>query len=349
MMRHCQIIQCVALIAVSIAYSNPTYAQGGVDRVHRHGGVDAGQITGMTAINVTIAKSGVESTVPAEDIETVYFAGEPSELNAVRNALQTGRPQEAIAGLEKISVAGIRREEILAEIDFYAALAKAQLALTGQGDIAAAMSDLRRFMSKRRTNFHVPQAIEMVGDLLVAAGKYDDARIEYAKLAKAPSPYYGLSSALLVGRAWQAEGKHDQALAEFAKVLASSQNGALFDSLRLSATLDRAVSQAASGQGADATNTIGQIIAQADPDDGKLLARAYDALGDCYLKAGDKQGALFAFLHIDLLYSNTAELHAKALHELATIWREAGRDSRAQEAAQKLTDKCPQSRWAKSN
>ena len=40
-------------------------------------GVDSGQITGVTALGVTISKGGVESTIAAEDIESVYFAGEP--------------------------------------------------------------------------------------------------------------------------------------------------------------------------------------------------------------------------------------------------------------------------------
>jgi tetratricopeptide (TPR) repeat protein len=341
------LLATVALTAAGGPLADHARAQGGVDRVHRHGGVDAGKITGMTAVNVTIAKGGVESTVPAEDIELVYFAGEPSELNAVRNALQTGRPQEAVAGLEKIDASEITRDEILAEVEFYKALAKAQLALAGQGDVGAATTELRGFMSKRRTSFHIPQALETVGDLLVAAGKYDDARAEYAKLAKAPSPYYAMSSALLVGRAWQAEGKHEAALAEFDKVAATTETGELFDSLKLSATLDRAVSQAATGKGADGAATIGEIIATADAEDGKLLARAYDALGNCYLKAGDKQAALFAFLHVDLLYNNSADLHAKALHELITLWKDSGKDSRAQEAAQKLAERYPQSRWAK--
>jgi tetratricopeptide (TPR) repeat protein len=335
-----------AVIAVA-ATSGVARAQGGVDRVHRTSGVDTGQISGVTALGVTISKSGVESTVAVENIESVYYAGEPAELNSVRSAIQSGRPNEALRILGEFDAAGITREEISAELEFYAALAKAQLALAGQGDLAAAIADLRTFMTRRRTSFHISQALEAVGDLLVADGRYGEARTEYAKLAKAPSAYFGLRSALLVGRAWQAEGKHDEALPEFDKALASAESGGLFDSLRLSATLDRAVSQSATGEVESAAATIGEIIAQADPEDGELLARAYAALGDCYLQTDDTQGALFAFLYVDLLYNNTADLHAKALHELVTLWREAGRESRSQEAAEELAAKYPESRWAK--
>jgi TolA-binding protein len=113
------------------------------------------------------------------------------------------------------------------------------------------------------------------------------------------------------------------------------------------ATLDRAVSQAAGGEGADAAKAIGEIIAKTNPEDAKSLARAYNALGDSYLQAGDKQGALFAFLNVDLLYDDAADAHAKALHELVTLWRDNGHANRAQEAAQELAEKYPSSRWAK--
>ena len=161
------------------------------------------------------------------------------------------------------------------------------------------------------------------------------------------SPYFALRAAWLVGRAWQGEGKHAEAMAEFDKVLAASDSGPLVEPMKLSATLDRAVSQAATGGGTAAAEAIGAIIAKADPEDGALLGRAYNALGDCYRQAGDAQGALFAFLHVDLLYDDGADAHAKALHELVALWRESGHADRSQEAAQELAAKYPASRWAK--
>jgi hypothetical protein len=56
---------------------------------------------------------------------------------------------------------------------------------------------------------------------------------------------------------------------------------------------------------------------------------------------------LFAFLHVDLLYNQQSEAHAKALHELVNLWKTAGRDARSQEAAQQLAEKYPNSPWAK--
>jgi tetratricopeptide (TPR) repeat protein len=268
-------------------------------------------------------------------------------LTSARNAIQAGRPQEALETLQKAPADGSRREEIAADIDFYSVLAKSQLALAGQGTPEAAATEVRAFMARRNKSFHVPQAIELLGDLLAAGGQYANARTEYAKLQKARSPYFALKSSLLLGRAWQAEGDHANALAEFDKVLASKETSPLLEPLRLAATLDRAVSQAAGGKVDESAAAIGAIIAKADPEDAKLLARAYNALGDCYLKSGDPRAALFAFLHVDLLYRQDADAHAKALHELVGLWKTAGRDTRSQEAAQELAEKYPNSRWAK--
>lgn len=322
-------------------------AQTGVDRIRRTNGVDSGKITAITPLEVTIAKGGVDAKVATEDIESISLAGEPPELTAARNAVLAGRPQEALDSLAKVAADASRRDEIAADLDFYATLAKAELALAGAGQPEAAAAEVRNFLARRNKSFHVPQAIEVLGNLLAAAGQYGNARTEYAKLAKARSPFFELKSALLLGQAWQAEGDHAKALAEFEKVLASTENSPRVEPLRLAATLDRAVSLAAGGKVDESTAAIGEIIAKAGPEDAKLQARAYNALGDCYLKSNDSRAALFAFLHVDLLYHQEAEAHAKALHELVKLWKAVGQDARSQEAAAQLAKKYPDSRWAK--
>ena len=340
---------CAAIVAMLglLASADSVCAQAMIDRVYRQNGVDSGQIIAVTPLEVTITRNGVDSKIAVEDIESVYFAGEPSELNSVRTALRAGRLANAKRILDGIETADVRREEAVTDVEFYRVLIDAQLALGGQGDVDAATAAAREFASRRRTSFHIPHAIELLGDLLLAGGDFAGARSEYAKLAKARADYFVLRSALLVGRAWQAEGKHAEALAEFDKVVGTTERGALIDPMKTSAALDRAVSQAAQGQGDEAANAIGAMIAKADPEDAATLARAYNALGDCYLQAKDDQGALFAFLHVDLLYNDAADAHAKALHQLVELWRRTGRDSRAQETAQELAEKYPGSRWAK--
>ena len=336
-----------AVLLMAACSVSPAHAQGVADRVRRQTGLDTGQVTATTPLGLTISKGGVESTVPAEEIESVTFGGEPPELNVARNAIEAGRAQDGLDALAKIAADPGRRPEIVADIEYFTVLAKAQLALSGQGATETAAAEVRGFVSRQNKSFHIPAAIELLGDLLSAAGQHSAARTEYARLAKAKSKYYELRSTWLVGRTWQAEGDQEKALAEFDKVLASPESGTLVEPIKQSATLDRAVSQAAVGKVDEATATIGEIIAKASPEDSKLLARAYNALGDCYLKANDPKGALYSFLHVDLLFNKEADAHAKALHELATLWKTTGHANRGQDAAAELAEKYPNSRWAK--
>ncbi len=341
----CVWVGLVALLAMSV--DTTVFAQGGFDRIRRHKGTNSGEITNMNPLGVTISKGGVETKIPAEEIRSITFAGEPSELNSARMAAERGRYQASLEKIARIADDEIDSDFLRQEVAYYTLVCHAKLALTGQGDRKKAQQQADDFMAKyRRSSFHVPAAIELIGDLLVVSGDLERARTQYAKLGRAPSPYYQAQSALLVGRAWQSEGKHREAIEQFEHALEANISSKIGKSLKLEATLHKSISQSATGEAQQAATTVKQIIAQADPEDARLLARSYNALGDCYLQSGDNQAALFAFLHVEVLYSSSGEDHAKALHELAKLWTVLGRSGRAQETEQKLKDQYPSSRWA---
>ncbi|MBX3424474.1 MAG: hypothetical protein KF688_02230 [Pirellulales bacterium] len=321
-------------------------AQSTADRIQRRNGSDTGEITAVTPLGVTISKSGVESTVPAEEIRSIRFAGEPTELNTARTALAAGRYRDAYGAAVAAAKTNPRRAEVLAEAQFLAAASQAALALAGQEELPEAVAAVRGFLAQHRSSYRIPAAIELYGDLLLRDGQYAAARDEYAKLAKAKNEYYAAKSHHLVGRAWQAEGDATKALTEYDQALAGAPPGQLGAPIRLAATLDRAVSQAAAGDPKQAAATIGKIISAAGDEDEQVLARAYNALGDAYQRSGDAQGALFAYLHVDLLFATSGDEHARALSQLAKLWKTAGQESRGRDAADRLAKSYPDSRWA---
>ena len=327
-------LYCAASVAV---------AQNSVDRIRRVSGNDSGKLTATSVLDVTLTKGGVDKKIPAEEIVTVQLAGEPNAMNAVRRAFDAGRYAEVLQLLEKIDAAKLRRAEATSEVEYHAMAASSGQALAGQADVARAISRVTDFLAGNRNSFRVPAAIELLGDLHVANGDYAAARDQYAKLGKPPRAYYKLKSALLVGRTWQAEGDHQQALTQFDLVAESTETGPTIEPILLAATLDRAVSQAATGNAAQAAAAINKIVADADPDDAELLARAYNALGEAHLKAGDSQAALMAYLHVDLLFSSAGSAHAKALSRLTSLWKKAGRPDRSSQAAAKLAKLYPNS------
>ncbi len=336
------------LACVMLTCTHPTAnAQGSLDRIHRRNGSDRGKVTAITSQAVTLSKGGVETNIPSEEIRRIQFAGEPAELNQARLAAASGRYQEARIILASIDSDGVGRDGITQDIQFTSALCAAKLALSGQGNIEQATKQVAGFLTRHRTSYHLPATFELLGDLLAGAGRHDEARRQYALLGKARSPIYKIRSALLIGRSYQEENKHADALAQFDKVLQSTDKRPLAEDQRLEASLGKAVSQAATGAGAEAIAAINRVISTAEPEDVRLHAQAYNALGDCYRNSGKEKAALYAFLHTDLLYNKVPPLHAKALHELAQLWQAEGHPTRAREAQQKLEKQYPGSRWAK--
>jgi tetratricopeptide (TPR) repeat protein len=145
----------------------------------------------------------------------------------------------------------------------------------------------------------------------------------------------------------QVAGKYDEALAAYDAVLKTELKGKLGAQEMLEAKIGRTYSLAGSGKVDDAIKTLQEIIAKADDDDTETLARAYDALGNCYRKRKDSKQALLAYLRVDTLYHSVPEAHAEALANLVVLWKEAKRDDRAREARDYLQQHYPYSRWNK--
>ena len=336
----------VVALLLLFAFAATAVAQSSSDRIRRRTGSDTGKIIDMSALAVTISRGGVESEVPVEEIRGIRFAGEPSELNSARSAIGRGRLEDAVDILGKVDRSTLDRQEVVQELEYLWVEVRAKLALTGQGKLDEAIQQASDFLAKHRNSYHVSSAIELLGDLYLADGKQDQARRQYAKLAKAPAAYFQARSAILTGKLLQQAGKHAEALVRFQQALDTAQGSPAADSLRLEATLHRAISQSASGDAEQATAAVKQIIAKADPQDITLLATAYNALGDCYLQSDRRKAARDAFLHVDVLFNSAADQHAKALYELSRIWEATGQRQRASDAKVRLQNEYSASRWA---
>ena len=249
--------------------------------------------------------------------------------------------------MQRIDRSKISRDLIREDIEFYEAYCGAQLALGGNGDITDAGRKLNEFVREHPKSFHYLEAVETMGDLLMASDKFAAAQRQYAELAKAPWPDYKMRAGVLLGRTLAAQDKHDLAIKEYDAVLATSGNDAAAKEQKLSASLGKAVSLAATNQLDEAVGLVEQMILDTDPEQKELQARAYNALGDSYQRAGRTKDALLAYLHVDVLYSTVPDAHAEALSHLATLWDAVGQSARARAARQSLDQQYRGSRWAK--
>jgi len=328
---------------------SPLWGQS-IDRVRKVGGGSAsGTIARVSPTEIVVREgTGTEATIPVTEIDSVVFADEPHELSQARLHAGNGQFEEALSVLGGIDDRQIKRDLVKQDLAFYRALCKTRLALDGRAPVAEAGKAMLRFVNtdEYRNSFHYLQATRLVGDLLVASGKYTAAEPYYRSLVESSLNEYQLIGRVLGGQALAAQGKCAEAIAMFDEVLASEGDGFIANQQRMEARLGKAVCLAETGKIDEGIALVGEVLATADAGDSGLNARAYRARGLCQLKAGRKEDALLDFLHVDLLYSSVPEIHAEALYHLTKLWPTVGQPERAQEAAESLKQRYPHSRWA---
>jgi tetratricopeptide (TPR) repeat protein len=326
----------------------PAAAQNVSDRIRTSRGLEVGEVTQVTREEVTLNKRPSGSVrVAVNEIRSISFDGEPGELAQARVKAANGGFAEAAEALAKIDARTLRRDLVKQEVEYYQAHCAAMLALGGRGPINEAGTLLNNFVRAYPQNLHYWQAVELMGDLLAADGKFEIAQRQYNEFAKAPWPEYKMRAGVAIGRGWQAQGQHANAIKQFDIVLETAGNGSDAQNQKLAATLGKAISMAETGELNAAVGMIEQVIQNADPEQKELHARAYLALGSCYQRAGQTKDALLAYLHVDVLYNSVPEAHAEALAHLVTLFRAIGQEAQARESKQVLEQRYRGSRWAK--
>jgi tetratricopeptide (TPR) repeat protein len=316
-------------------------------------GVISGKVVGVSPYKVEFQQvpSGAAKEVPVNQIVLLTFDGEPFSLKTAKNLIAVEhRYRDGLAALEKVKPEELGdRPEVQQEWEFYRALAVAKLALEGAGSVIEACKQMLVFVNDHPTSYHYLEACETIGDLLMANRSYAEAEKYYGKLARSPWPDYQIKAGVAVGYAQLDQGKTDEALRSFEAALAApGGEEPLVQAQRSAAQLGKAAVLTATKKPGEAIALVEGLLPKADPNNGKLIARAYNTLGNAYRQAGKPKEALLAFLKTHLLFPTAgAELDAEALYNLAELWEQLHKPERAVEARKILTEKYPNSPWAK--
>jgi tetratricopeptide (TPR) repeat protein len=322
-----------------------------LDQIRTHSkDVLRGRITEISPQAVKIDKSPIEETVPVNEIISIAFDREPDELSKGRNLTHVGDFQGALEALKKVNredVAG--RAEMRQDLDYYTAYCTAKVALAGGGNLNAALSAMRKFVTDNKTSFHYYPAAELTGDVSVAIGTealrggkqdladkaFPFAMQWYDEAGKGNWPGAAAGPQLKRGRAYLAQKKPADAVKEFESVL-SDAAGPNAESLKLAATLGKANALAMGGKAEEGIKIVEDVINKTPKSDVDLHAQAYLALGNCHKAANKPKEAIMDYLHVDLLYFQDPQIHAEALRQLAQLWQSLNRPDRAREANAKL-------------
>lgn len=328
----------VSLVAADIRAQDAVYK-------YREGGGNSkvsGKIESITPDGVTVDGD----QIPASQIKKLVFRNEPSEISRARDQMDAGRFSDCLEELKKIKESNISRK-IQQEIDFLNAYSTAQISLRG-GSIAPVNAGkvVGQFLKDHSNSCHLYPALEQYGKLLWAFGKPDLAANEFAKLTNSTWPEYVLKGHFYRGQILSELGQHGEAVKAFDAILATESNDDTTQSYQLLAKCEKARAVGLAGDPNAARNTIEGIIRDESPENKRLFAYLYNALGAVFEKSGQMKEAARAYLHTELLFATEPEPHAEALYRLALIWPKLEETDRANRARDTLKSRYRNSYWA---
>ncbi len=299
----------------------------------------------MTRDQVTLDVGGIPRQFPINEITRITYGDEPSELTNARNSVNAKNYNAALEEIKKIAPQDLSRVHMKQDADYYRALCEIKLAMTEGGDKAKADAAMKAFVGGAPNSYHYYEAAEMVGDLALSMGKYDDAVRAYGAMAKAQTEDIQMRANNSAARALVANKNFPDALTRYQAVLDSGLATPEAANQKVYATIGKAQCLGETGKPDEGIKMLDDIIQKNDPADSKLFARTYNALGACHMKAGRAKDAILAYLHTDVLFYTDGDAHAEALYWLTKLWTQEQKADRATACRATLRDRYSGSLW----
>jgi tetratricopeptide (TPR) repeat protein len=289
--------------------------------------------------------AGVPRKFPTNEIARITYGDEPNELTNARNSVVAKNYNAALEELKKIAPADLVRVHMKQDHDFYKALCEIKLAMTEGGDKAKADVSMKTFVAGAPNSYHYYEAAELVGDLALSMGKYEDAVRAYGAMAKAQTEDIQMRANNSAARALVANKNYADALTRFQAVLDAGLSTPEAAQQKVFATIGKAQCLGETGKPDEGIKMLEEIIQKNDPADAKLFGRTYNALGACQMKAGRAKDAIQAYLHTDVLFYTDGEAHAESLYWLTKLWTDLNKADRATACRTTLRDRYAGSLW----
>jgi tetratricopeptide (TPR) repeat protein len=313
-----------------------------------------GTIIGTTAATITIETPAnplrKEWVVPTEDVLEVFLDGEPEELRSGRWMVVAGDGAgalEQLAAADRAAAWDDASDAVRAERAFVAAAAAAQVAIRSGTGLVPALDALRGLLAAQPRSHHTGFVQELLGDVLLAHNRPDEAIAAYAAIATR-QPARRIRAERLVARLHLGSQRWPEAKASLERAIAieppADDASARLEHREARLLLVRCLAR--SGRAEDAIALAHRLIAEAVPEDGAGLALMYVALAEAQQAAGGRnREALISCLAVDAVHNGVPEAHAEALARLVDLWEQENHPERAREARQNLEQTYPTSPW----
>ena len=302
------------------------------------GGVVRGTVVSESPTKVEVKLGNNVTAIPTAEVASVVYDGHPVSLEQAQAKDATNALPEAIELYKKAATEASAKPFIAEDAAFGQARATADLAQGDPGKVAEAISLLDSFSRKYKDGRHVGPALESLAQLQIARENFTGAEATLAALGKLPRG--DERSASLRIKMLSRKGQTAEAITEIDKIIAANPDGS---ARKRDAILAKAEALVSLKKYTEAETMVRSVIKAAPAEDATTQAIAHNTLGDCLRAAGRSKEALAAYLHTDLLFSKDRDEHAKALGQIAVIWREMKRLDRADEALERLKQDYPKS------
>lgn len=341
--------QTWAIAVVAVLASTQAFA---VDIITRKsdGKKVSGAISDMSKTEVTLKKAvGEPEVVQANDIAAIEWDGGGPDLRLGYTDEAAGRYDTAITRYTKAkSEAKNPSEHLKAEVDYVIARATARAALAADtAKQEAAVKLLQAIQKSRPEHVRFYESVNLLGQLQIALGKFDDARTTFTELGKAPWSEYKLLAKIAAGRVYVSEGKLDEAAKEFEAAAAAATDSPADQARKYEAMLGQARTLITQTKYEESLKLLDTVTEKGPADESGLQAEAYVLQGNALQALGRLKEAALAYLHVDILFPREASLHAEALYNLSKAWKQVQLPDRSEEAAAKLIQLYPNSNWRK--
>lgn len=312
-------------------------------------GLLSGEITEVSKTEVVLKpQKGDSLRIPANDIASIAWTGEPAGINIARSDEAGGRYQKALESYQKLQEsAKTLKDNIKVDLQYAIARTTGQMALGDPAKIDAAVKLLTTFKAENSDSYHFYPSLKLLGQLYAAKKDGVQARLTFGQLGQAPWKDYQMASRNAIARLELADNKTQEAAKAFSEVVAMTASSPLEESQRYEAMLGMAKILTTQSKYDDALKLLDEVIAKASPEDSQVQAEAYVRQGDCLQSQGKDKDALLAYLHVDVLFAREQQLHAESLFHLTRLWAKVGQPGRAAEARERLENEFPNSAWTR--
>ena len=291
-----------------------------------------------------IDSRGKKTTVPAQEIRKIVYAGQSTQLDRTRERIMSGSYVQGLEDLEKIDTK--KNPFVIHEVAFLKSWCHANLAIDGDKPLDDAKRYVDAFLQKYKKSYHFYQITELNGSLLQGQKQPDLAAAQFKRLTQAQWPEYKYKGHYLLAEALNTQGKYAEATSQCDLILSAGDNTDVAQQYKQLATCAKAKSQALAGETAGIEEPIRELIKVENPDNKQLFAAAYNAWGVYHFKGGRLKEAREKFLMTHLLMTSEADAHAEALFYLSQIWPKLENTDQANKTRGILKSRYRNSYWA---